>query len=228
MANEIYHNSATGLNFYACRFQLDGDVFLTDGSADETWGTGGRDADAYDVALTEDGSSGHYVADFDASGNIGAGLYRVTVYQRIGANPADTDPRESQGVIEWNGSAEVTRSAITTAIAAQNDLSAAQVNAEVDAVLADYDGPTKAEMDAGLAAITVDTVAIADAVHDEAVEGTITLRQALRLILSFAAGESSGGGTTRIKYRDQADSKDRIDATVDSRGNRTAVTRDVS
>jgi hypothetical protein len=36
--------------------------------------------------------------------------------------------------------------AITSAIAALENLSAAQVNAEVDAALADYDGPTNAEM----------------------------------------------------------------------------------
>lgn len=34
-----------------------------------------------------------------------------------------------------------------------NDLSAAEVNTEVDAALADYDGPTKVEMDAGFAAL---------------------------------------------------------------------------
>jgi len=46
-----------------------------------------------------------------------------------------------------------TATTIPALIAALNDLSAAQVNAEVDAALADYDGPTKAEIDAGLAAL---------------------------------------------------------------------------
>lgn len=40
-----------------------------------------------------------------------------------------------------------------TGITGFNDLSAAQVNAEVDTALADYDAPTKAEMDAGFAAL---------------------------------------------------------------------------
>ena len=43
---------------------------------------------------------------------------------------------------------------IGDAIAALNDISTAEVNAEVDSALADYDPPTKAEMDAGFAAIT--------------------------------------------------------------------------
>jgi hypothetical protein len=42
---------------------------------------------------------------------------------------------------------------ITNAIAALNNLSAAQVNAEVDTALLDYDGPTKAELDAAETAI---------------------------------------------------------------------------
>lgn len=42
---------------------------------------------------------------------------------------------------------------IGDAIAALNDLDAAAVNAEVDTALADYDGPTKAELDSGLAGL---------------------------------------------------------------------------
>lgn len=42
---------------------------------------------------------------------------------------------------------------IPAQISGLNDLSAAQVNAEVDTALADYDAPTKAELDSGLAAL---------------------------------------------------------------------------
>ena len=56
-----------------------------------------------------------------------------------------------------------------------NDLSAAQVNAEVDTALSDYDAPTKAEMDSGFAALNDPTVAaIADAVLDEPLSGHTT------------------------------------------------------
>jgi len=68
-----------------------------------------------------------------------------------------------------------TATTIPALIAALNDLSAAQVNAEVDTALADYDGPTKAELDAGLAALNDPTAAaIADAVLDEATAGHTT------------------------------------------------------
>jgi len=111
----------------------------------------------------------------------------------------------------------------------QNDLSSAEIEAAVAAALAVYDPPTKDEMDIAIASVsvTVDNAAIADAVHDEVVEGTVTLRQALRLFLSVMTGKSSGGGTTSITFRDIGDTKNRLNVTVDSKGNRTAVnTRD--
>jgi len=105
LSNEIAQNFTSGETLYDCRFQLNGHVFLTDGASDEEWGTGGRDADDYDVTLTESGDSGHYVGDFDGSENIAAGIYRVAVYLQIGANPANSDPAISQGTVYWDGSA---------------------------------------------------------------------------------------------------------------------------
>ena len=58
----------------------------------------------------------------------------------------------------------------------------------------------------------------------EVIEGTYTLKDAIRIILAFAAGKVSGGGTASIKFRSMGDDVDRIQATVDSSGNRTAVT----
>lgn len=83
-------------------------------------------------------------------------------------------------------------------------------------------------LEAAIAAITVDNAAIAAAVMASVVEGTLTLGQAQRLFLAALAGKASGGGTTEVTFRDTADSKDRIVATVDANGNRTAVTLDVT
>lgn len=71
------------------------------------------------------------------------------------------------------------------------------------------------------------SAAAVDAILDEVVEGSLTLRQAIRLFLAVMTGESSGGGTTSVTFRDIADSKNRLVFTVDANGNRTAVgTRD--
>ncbi len=120
--------------------------------------------------------------------------------------------------------------------AALNDLS----GSDVTNVLIAYDVPTQTQMDSnfvtltsamdlGFASIVLDinNADIADAVADEVYEGTITLRQAVRLFLAVMTGESSGGGTATITFRDIADTKNRLKVTVDTNGNRTAViTRD--
>jgi len=54
--------------------------------------------------------SGHYVGQFDASDNIPAGVYRIAIYQQIGANPADSDPAIAQGELYWDGDQEITDS----------------------------------------------------------------------------------------------------------------------
>jgi hypothetical protein len=70
----------------------------------------------------------------------------------------------------------------------------------------------------------------ADAILDRAdgIETGVTLRQAQRLALAANAGKLSGAATTTVRIRDRADSKDRIVATVDADGNRTAVTVDTT
>lgn len=65
-----------------------------------------------------------------------------------------------------------------------------------------------------------------DAVLDEVLEGTFTMRQVLRLLSSMLLGLASGGGTTSISFRDLGDTKNRIVMSVDSKGNRTSVALD--
>ena len=70
----------------------------------------------------------------------------------------------------------------------------------------------------------------ADALLDRTagVETGLTLRQWLRLAASTLFGKASGLSGTTAVYRDFGDTKDRISATVDVHGNRTAVTRDAT
>ena len=72
------------------------------------------------------------------------------------------------------------------------------------------------------------TSAAVDAILDEIVEGSTTMRQAMRLLLAALAGKAAGGGTNTVTFRDLADTKDRLTMTTDANGNRTAVTRDAS
>lgn len=58
------------------------------------------------------------------------------------------------------------------------------------------------------------------------VEGSLDMGEVLRIMLSALAGKSDGGGTTTIHFRNQADDTNRITATVDGDGNRTAISVD--
>lgn len=68
------------------------------------------------------------------------------------------------------------------------------------------------------------TAAAVDAVLDEAVVGTYTMRQLLAVMASALAGKVSGGGTSTVTFRGINDASDVIVATVDANGNRSAVT----
>ena len=67
-----------------------------------------------------------------------------------------------------------------------------------------------------------------DAILDEVVEGSYTLRQMMRLVAAAMAGVSSGGGTSAVTFTGLDGSTPRIVATVDANGNRTAVTKTVT
>lgn len=73
------------------------------------------------------------------------------------------------------------------------------------------------------AALAADAV---DEILDEQIgDSTITMRQALKLVVATLGGKVSGAGTTTITFRNAADTTDVVVATVDGAGNRTAITR---
>ena len=131
----------------------------------------------------------------------------------------------------------------------------AEVQSEVADGLAAYDPPTKTEMDTAHAllatvakqdvidgivdAILLDTgtdgvilkaaglnADAVDEIYDEVIEGTLTFRQAMRVVVALLTGISTGGGTVTPTFRDIADSKARVTFTADADGNRTASTID--
>lgn len=71
---------------------------------------------------------------------------------------------------------------------------------------------------------------IADALLDRVngIETGYTPRQMLRIVFSALAAKVSGAETTSMRFRDVGDTKDRITATVDVNGNRTAVSLDTT
>lgn len=64
-----------------------------------------------------------------------------------------------------------------------------------------------------------------DDIWDEQIgDGTLTARQVMRICAAVLAGKLSGAATTTVTIRNVADSADVVISTVDSNGNRSAVT----
>lgn len=57
-------------------------------------------------------------------------------------------------------------------------------------------------------------------------EGLFTAKEIMRLMAAALAGKISGAEGTNVKIRDLNDTTDRIDATVDSNGNRLSIIYD--
>jgi predicted nucleotidyltransferase len=69
---------------------------------------------------------------------------------------------------------------------------------------------------------------IVNAIESSIVEGTLTNIEIKRIMFSALAGICSGGCSDNVKFRDVLDLKDRINATVDSMGNRSEIVLDGS
>lgn len=113
---------------------------------------------------------------------------------------------------------------IATSFAALSIPTAAAIRAEMDT------NSTKLDVAIGTRLATVGYTAapsVADILAG-VIEGSITLKGALRLALSVLSGRSTGGGTATVIFRDVADTKARVTAAVDNNGNRSVVTRDTT
>lgn len=86
---------------------------------------------------------------------------------------------------------------------------------------------TAADLAAIDALIVARLSAIADAVLAASVETGATVAESLRLLNAVLGGKVSGAGTGTETFRDLADTTDRVVVTVDSSGNRTAITLDL-
>ena len=79
-------------------------------------------------------------------------------------------------------------------------------------------------MDSTVDSTGMESTAI-DAILDDTVgDGTLTVRQVLRVLVAGMAAKLSGAATTTVTIRNVADSADVIVATVDADGNRSATT----
>jgi hypothetical protein len=185
--------------------KLEDTVYFHFGTSSPSTGAATNADSTPTVSVEEDGTLMGYSPSVS---NVATGLYRATVAATT-ANGFEATKRYS-----------------LYAEAAVGGISGRDGIAEFECVASSLDD--LAVPGDAMALTSGERSSVADAIHDEVFEGSVTLRQALRLLYSALGAKSSGGGTTSITFRDLADSKNRIAATVDSNGNRTAITLDLT
>lgn len=199
------------------------------------WGAATRTLTAIDEDAT--------TLDLDATIRAAVGMASADLDTQLDAILADTAEIGTAGAgltaIPWNAAwdAEV-ESEVADALAAYDPPTHAELQARTLAA-ADYATASDlATVDSNVDAILVDTgttipgligalnnISTADILAAGDVDG-FSIEESLKLILATQVGKLSGAATTTITIRAADDSKDRITATVDESGNRTAVTLD--
>ena len=114
-----------------------------------------------------------------------------------------------------------TNSELTSALSGLSTLDAAGIRTAI--------GLAAANLDTQLGALsTFDPESDDVTAAARTVEGALDEIEALRLILAALVGNTTGNEASAPKFRDQADTKDRIEATIDINGNRTVTAVDAS
>lgn len=178
------------------------------------------DAHRGGVKFYEDGVAGTILAF--AAINPEEAEYTDASVQTVDTNvDSILDDTGSAGVVLANGAlsaAKIGGDAITSAKIADDAIDAGAIATDaIDAAALKADAVT--EIQSGLSTYTPST---------DTVEGALTYDELLRIMLAVLAGISTGGGSTDIAFRNIADDADRVSATVDSEGNRDAITLDGS
>ena len=189
--------------------------------------------------------------------NVRVGVYRVAVTSAtltdvlFSAVPAVADQAAYPDVavmqekvyhVADDISAKTALEATLTAIkgAGWTDETLVALKTAIATVQADLDNPNQYkadvsglapanEYDVALAALqlSVDGIDVGD-ILSEVLENGLTVAEVLRIMLSTLAGKLSGAGTGTLRFRDMADTMDRVVATMDADHNRTNVVRDGS
>jgi hypothetical protein len=198
-------------------------------------------ADTTDLTSTGD-SRGYYTCVLNTTDTGTVGPFRVHAhisgalpvwkdFQIVAANVFDS-LYASAGTDVLDVSVTQNAGTAITAAAGVQAVNTTQVNGTAQTardlgasvLLSSGTGTGQVSLSSGLVRLSSTGV---DDILDEVVEGTWTFRGMLRLFASVLVGKASGLGTTTAVYRDIDDTKNRVSATVDADGNRTAFgTRD--
>lgn len=105
MAREITGISTSGTLYARLRKTSNG--YWWNGSSLEAYSSGNYSN--YDIAMTEEGNSGVYTADFPTALTT-SGTYEYFVHRQSGGSPAEGDVIVNTGKIDWTGSSSISSS----------------------------------------------------------------------------------------------------------------------
>ncbi len=151
--------NAAGIDVDVIKGVTKADVTLANAAGDGYWRHISNGYYGVTLSTTDTGTLGRLRLTFEATGVLPAWedfvVVPANVYDSLvaGSDKLYTDAVEISSSRMAADNVEANIGNLNASIAGLNNLSAAQVNAEVDTALADYDPPTKAELDSGLAGL---------------------------------------------------------------------------
>jgi hypothetical protein len=205
----VRFNAGAGLNAAAISIASGAGkgIDMTAATVGITISSGG---DAVDITT----SSGHGI---DLSGIAGASKYGIK---------GTIDGAITNSGLSTHSATDVWAAGTRTLTALDEDTTTIDLNATIQAAV----GLASANLDTQLDALPTaaeNAAALMDL--SDGIEIGLTPRNAMKLIAAASAGKLSGAATTSVVIRNAvADSKNRITATVDADGNRSAVTLDLT
>jgi hypothetical protein len=202
--------------FEAADFKL-----YKDGSATERTSTAG-----WTIQSPHDTLTGAHVLILDLSDNTDAGFYAAGHVYSVLLDPDETV--DSVAVRRWVGQFGIDLSTVRAALPAA--LVSGRIDASVGAMAANVLTASAINADAITAAKVASDVGteFAATFLGSTVEGSYTVVQYLRGYAAALMGKVANLETGSPDFRDTGDTVDRISATTDADGNRTAVTLTLS
>ena len=173
--------------------------------------------------------------------NIASQKWTVFAFDRTTNDPIEDDEGQISAVIEIDGVENAVDDTHPTQMTTkkgyyQFDITQAETNGDLLTII-----PTSSTADIQVVGVpgsvytnmvkaavnALNDVTVADIIAGIA-DGAYDLQEMIRIIFAACSGKSDGGGSPTLHFRDSGDIKDRITATVDVNGDRTAIALDGS
>jgi hypothetical protein len=163
------------------------------------------------------------VASLSGSGDISSAIAYLSAQMNAAADGQGTLEADLVGI--WSMLASLSGSSSFTTLVNAIGFTDAQLSG-AGALLAAFHAKAQISADIAVTGELLTTSNVGAAVWQKLIDGDYSAEEILKILAAVNAGKSTGGGGTTIVFRDVNDTTDRVTATVDGNGNRTAITLD--